>query len=140
IGPATFARWSLDSTRVIYRSVNSSEWFSYERVSGRATRLGVRHGRLNPSISPDGKMIALDDGRAWRPGTTREGCTCTVYVYDFATGREQQVATNLVAPIWLSPRMLIASEVTPCRGDGCGSDRPMWDPTGDAQVVALDGT
>jgi hypothetical protein len=133
----THAGWA-GSSAIYYRSRRGPRW-SLLTLRGGATRtLAVRRGRMHPVRSPDGRLLALDDGRAWRAGTPRRGCTCTVHVYDFAAGVERALHRGAVAPLWLSPSALAATRVRPCRGSECGIDAPMWVSRGTSVRIGVD--
>lgn len=115
-----------DANRLYFRSVAANAWWLLDVRSGERLRLRIRTGRMHPALSPDGRVLALDSGRAWTPGTRRAGCSCTVSLYDFATDRERTLTRGGVAPLWLSDRRLAMTAVRACSAADCGVDRPMW--------------
>jgi Tol biopolymer transport system component len=124
-----------DASRLYFRSVAGNAWWLLDVRSGERTRLRIRTGRMHPALSPDGRVLALDSGRAWKPGTRRAGCSCTVSLYDFATGRERTLTRGGVAPLWLSDRRLATTAVRACSAADCGLDRPMWVARGGSVVI-----
>jgi WD40-like Beta Propeller Repeat len=127
-----------DANRLYFRSLAASAWWLLDVRSGERTRLGIRTGRMHPALSPDGRVLALDSGRAWTPGTRRAGCSCTISLYAFATGRERVLTRGGVAPLWLSDRRVATTAVRACSAAECGVDRPMWIARG--RSVAMDVT
>jgi hypothetical protein len=134
----THGRWFRDS--VIYRSLTLTRWKLTNVNDGTTSTLPIHHGRMHPALSPDGLLLAFDNGQAWIPGRTRHGCTCSIFVYDFQRQFERRVRAGVVAPLWLSPRTLAATEVRACSGGDCGVDVPMWVPAGSGLLVGLNGS
>lgn len=133
----TYAGWVGGS--IYYRALATARWY-LTSLRGRPTaRLAIRQGRMHPSLSPDGRFLALDDGRSWIAGSARRGCTCTVFVYDFRRRVERRLRGGLVAPVWLSSRTLAATNVRGCSGSECGIDVPMWVSVGSGSFLGLDG-
>lgn len=133
----THAGWVGGS--IYYRALASARWYLRSLRGRETSRLAIRQGRMNPSLSPDRRFLALDDGRAWIPGRARRGCTCTVFVYDFRRRLERRLRRGLVAPVWLSSRTIAATDVRGCSGSECGIDALMWVPVGSGSLVGLDG-
>ena len=133
----THAGWVGRS--IYYRALTTARWYLRGIRSGTTSRLAIRQGRMHPSLSLDGRFLALDDGRPWIPGRVRRGCTCTVFVYDFRRRLERRLRSGLVAPVWLSFRTLAATNVRGCSGSECGIDVPMWVPIGSGSFLGLGG-
>lgn len=139
---ATFALWAPDSRTVFYRSsftVNLS-WWAFDTLTRSMSPLDeIKSGRMHPAVSPDGKYLALVDGRAWIPGTRKEGCTCNLYVYDLSTKKERLLLKGFIAPLWLAPNTLVATAARACRQDECSSIDPMWVTKDAAFEISLEG-
>lgn len=133
----THAGWVGDS--FYYRALATARWYLTSARSRATSRLAIRQGRMHPSLSPNGRFLALDNGRSWIPGRARRGCTCTVFVYDFRRRLERRLRAGLVAPLWLSSRTLAATDVRGCSGSECGTDVLMWVPVGSGSFVGMDG-
>lgn len=118
--------WESSSKRVIYFDGDLQSWRRADISSNRTETIGETVASLNASLSPDGKFIAADTSRAWRVGTERKGCTCSLYIFDLATGTEGKLADQFVAPVWLDENTIAATVVRGCDGNECGQDAPMW--------------
>ncbi len=133
----THAGWVAGS--IYYRALGTARWYLTSPRSGMTSRLAIRQGRMHPSLSPNERFLALDNGRSWSPGRVRRGCTCTVFIYDFRRGLERRLRPGLAVPLWLSSRTLAATDVRGCSGSECGTDVPMWVPVDSGSFVGLDG-
>lgn len=134
----THAGWLGNS--IYYRTLSKTLWRLTNARDGRTATLPIRHGRMHPSLSPDGRLLAMDNGHVWIPRNPRRGCTCTVFVYDFRRRIEYPLRRGFVAPIWLSSSTLAATEARSCSGSGCGIDLPMWIATDASATIGLNGT
>jgi hypothetical protein len=133
----THAGWRGGS--IYYRDLSAPAWHLVELGRGTTSELAIHRGRMHPALSPDHRLLALDDGRAWSPGRPRRGCTCTIYVYDFRRRVERRVRAGLVAPAWISAGTLAATRVHGCSGQQCGMDVPMWVRERAGSFLGLDG-
>lgn len=126
----TQARWSGDDTRIFYRQWDRKyAWYEVDVAGDREEPLGIRAGTRRPALSPNGRMLAYDDGRQ-RP---------SVFVYDLAADTERRIGTG-VAPLWLDDGALIVTNTKPCAEapEGC-SEGPAWSPSGSTSLLSLGG-
>lgn len=134
----TWARWSSDG-RTVYcfcvLPVATSEgcaWQAIDVATGAISLLPVA-AAARPSVSPDGRMLAFDDGED----------TPSVHVVDLddAGARPRFLARAAIAPVWLSATRLAVTDTKPCPGstDGCeaGGHGSMFHPAGTASVLDL---
>ena len=136
----TWARWSADG-RTVYchcattLTANDWLWKAIDVTSGASTPLPIPSG-ARPSVSPDGRLLAYDDGRD----------TPSVYVLDpRKPGSQPRFLTGAaIAPIWLSPSRLALTNTRPrphpedeCIAGGHGS---MFEPAGTAAAFDLTTT
>lgn len=129
--PGTWARWGLDSRTIYYREfAGEGRWQALDTRDGSVSRLAMSLGEY-PVLSPDGNLIAYDDG-------TEEPA---VFVFDIATGKERKVAEGRVALLWLSASALAGTDVRPCQPDPgeeeCSSHSPLWEETGTASSIEV---
>lgn len=134
---ATSAGWLTGST-IYFRDLAVTRWHRLDVRTSMVSQLAVR-GRSHAVASPDGRYLALDDSRPWRPGRRRAGCTCTTFLYDVARNSSRPLGRHFVAPIWISNDQLAATAVRACRGSECGVDAPMWVSLGRASLLSVDG-
>jgi WD40 repeat protein len=113
----TMARWSPDGRSIYYRRHGASgTWRVLTVASGEEKPLGLPSEAYRPRVSPDGKKIAFDDGKA-HP---------SVFVFDIASATTQLMGKDYVSPIWLSATSLAAGKTTLC--GLC--EGPQWKPAG----------
>ena len=109
-GLGTWARWSADS-RTIYclcathPNRDDCSWQAIDVPGGTRTPLLIPAG-ARPSLSPDGRLLAYDDGAD----------TPSVSVLDLRSpgGRPRIVARSAIAPVWLSASRLAFTNTRPC--------------------------
>lgn len=105
----TFARWLGDDTVLFLEgspqaTLRPWQWFSLSIVSGQKREAGLPDEGFRPALSPDGDLIAFDDG-AEEP---------SIYVFDIATGTSRLLAHDHVAPVWLGQDLIAATAAGPC--------------------------
>jgi hypothetical protein len=134
-GLGTWARWSADS-RTIYclcatlPNTDDCRWQAIDVATGTRTPLLIPSG-ARPSISPDGRLLAYDDGQD----------TPSVHVLDLRTPGNQPrfLARSAMAPVWLSPSRLAFTNTRPCprTEDEClaGGHGSMFEPAGAINTV-----
>jgi hypothetical protein len=108
----TFARW-LSGDRLIWQedprdSAKDWGWRSVSIASGNLEGFGLPGKAFRPAVSPDGSMIAFDDGDYDAP---------SVYVVDIDGGQPRLVAHGFVGPVWLAPQLLAATTAGTCPSD-----------------------
>ncbi|HYH49203.1 MAG TPA: hypothetical protein VEG38_06620 [Acidimicrobiia bacterium] len=135
--PGTWARWSADG-RTIYclcgqsSAADECTWQALDVTEGTATSLPIPAG-ARPSLSPDGRFLAFDDGED----------TPSVHVLELGNtaGRPRLLARSALAPIWLSASQLAVTDTRPCRRseDDCiaGGHGSMFESAGTASAVDL---
>lgn len=83
----TFARWLADGWIAFQKDPQDStkawEWFVVSTATDAAQRFGLPATALRPEVSPDGTMIAFDDGDADEP---------SVFVFDIDAGTTRRIA------------------------------------------------
>jgi dipeptidyl aminopeptidase/acylaminoacyl peptidase len=132
-----WARWSADS-RSVYclcaTNLTKADWLwhSVDVASGVSTPLLINAG-ARPSLSPDGRLLAFDDGED----------TPSVYVLDPRTPGNQPrfLARGAIAPVWLNYARLAVTDTRPCphSEDEClaGGHGSMFEPAGTTSAVDL---
>jgi hypothetical protein len=134
----TFARWLPDGRTVLFREPNevlkpggpgkipsSVRWFTLDITSGKIRSVGIPAGTFRPAISPDGRLVAYDDGDQDEPST---------FLYDVASGTSRMLIRGYGAPIWLGASQIAVTAGGPCPpGTEC-FDR--WTPLD--RTVAID--
>jgi Tol biopolymer transport system component len=134
----TFARWSADGCAIYYRDVNArasagSAWHalvpSFDTGRPTTKSLHIERGRFRPSVSFDGRHVALDDGEGAEPG---------LFVYDIASDTESRVAAGAgVSPVWLASDTIAVSGTKACVQATC--DYSPWERSGKGFVFTLGG-
>lgn len=121
----TYARWSGDGCHVYFRTYREPvTWSTRDLRDGSSTRLRTDGEKVRPSVSPDGRLLALDDSRS-------------IYVYDVASGVERVLASGRVGALWLTWDRLAAMNVRPCtENDECYPARN-WKGTGAATAFTI---
>lgn len=132
----TWARWSADGRHVYCDCAtpftrNDWLWQAIDVNRGESTPLLIRAG-ARPSLSPDGRLMAYDDGDD----------TPSVYILDPRTpGSTRFLARAAIAPVWLSPSRLAFTNTRPCPDseDDClaGGHGSMFEPAGTAAAFDL---
>lgn len=129
----TFARWLTDDT-LLYSQTSgqdpsSSAWFSIEAGAGTVTALDLPAEMHRPTLSPDGQLLAFDDGNGARPA---------ISVLDLTTGAISELGVGLVGPIWLQARLVAGSVTGACKEtEAC--QRP-WTLVGGTMAIDLTAT
>lgn len=133
----TWARWSADG-RTVYcncattPAADDCRWMAIDLAGGVSTPLLIPSG-ARPSVSPDGRLLAYDDGED----------TPSVYVLDPRRPgtRPRVLARAAIAPIWLAPSRLAFTNTRPCprTEDECmaGGHGSMFEPAGSAAAFNL---
>jgi hypothetical protein len=80
-------------------------WLTLSTSSGMTRPFALPADAHGPALSPDGQMIAFDDGNGAEP---------TVYVFDVRNGTTRRLARRSVAPIWLAPDLIAATTAGLC--------------------------
>jgi Tol biopolymer transport system component len=133
----TWARWSPDGRTVYCDCASTQEladwqWKAIDVASG-ASRLLLISAGARPSVSPDGRLLAFDDGKD----------TPSVYVLDPRSPGSvpRFLARAAIAPVWLSPSQLAVTDSRPCPDseDEClaGGHGSMFEPAGTASAIDL---
>lgn len=105
----TFARWLGDETVLFLEGHPQAtqgpwHWFSLSTTTGQKRKYGLPDEGFRPALSPDGDLIAFDDG-AEEP---------SIYVFDVETGTSRRLARGYVTPVWLGPDLIAATAAGPC--------------------------
>jgi hypothetical protein len=132
----TWARWSADGQTVYCDCATSLTlddwlWKAIDISTGASTPLLIPSG-ARPSVSPDGRLLAYDDGKD----------TPSVYVLDpRKPGTPRFLARAAIAPVWLTPTRLAFANTRPCPApeDEClaGGHGSMFQPAGTATEFNL---
>jgi dipeptidyl aminopeptidase/acylaminoacyl peptidase len=130
----TWARWGADSQTIycvctVRPGDETSTWQALDTGTGARTPLLLERA-MRPSVSPDGRFLAFDDGED-TPG---------VHVLDLTPGsRPRRVAGGAIAPIWLDGEHLAVTDTRPCPDtpDECdaGGHGSMFQPAGTASAI-----
>ncbi|MGH8973967.1 MAG: TolB family protein, partial [Acidimicrobiia bacterium] len=131
----TWARWSADGRSVycvcaVHPGDHEWQWQAIEVGTGLRTPLLVQRA-MRPSVSPDGRYLAFDDGKD----------TPSVHVLDLVTpaGQPRRLTGAAMAPVWLDAGHLAVTDTRPCPEgeDECtaGGHGSMFQPAGTASVV-----
>ena len=133
----SWARWSADG-RAVYchcattPAQNDWRWQAID-VAGGLSRPLLIPAAARPSLSPDGRLLAFDDGAD----------TPSIFVIDLAgTGAQPRfLARAAIAPLWLDPSRLAVTDTRPCPDseDDClaGGHGSMFEPAGTASALDL---
>ncbi len=133
----TWARWGADG-RTIYCAcaVGPSDqqwpWQAIDVDHGIRTPLVIKRG-MRPSVSPDGRYLAFDDGED----------TPSIHVLDLAEpgSLPRRVTGAAMAPVWLGSGHLAVTDTRPCPEDedSCmaGGHGSMFLPAGTVAVVVV---
>jgi hypothetical protein len=133
----TWARWSADGRTVYCNCATTAadddcRWMAIDLAGGVSTPLLIPSG-ARPSVSPDGRLLAYDDGED----------TPRLYVLDPRQpgSRPRFLARAAIAPIWLTPSRLAFTNTRPCPQpeDECmaGGHGSMFEPAGTAAAFNL---
>ncbi len=104
----TFGRW-LTSERILFQEGSGgipepASWRELT-VRGDETRVLALPGKaFRPALSPDGSLLAFDDGRK----------VPAVYVVDLDGGTTRLLARGFAAPVWLDSDVLALTKAGPC--------------------------
>jgi hypothetical protein len=133
----TWARWSGNGEKIycscappVPATSGDLLWQAIDVATGAATPLPVTEG-ARPSVSPDGRFLAYDDGLD-TPG---------VHVLDLDDPllRTRLLARGAVAPVWLAPSRMAVTDTRPCPHDEdtciAGGHGSMFEPAGSASAV-----
>jgi len=105
----TFGRW-LTGGRILFQEDNPrnnedpGDWFVLSTTNGQTRPFDLPPG-YRPAVSPDGDMIAFDDGDRDEP---------SVFIFDIHRGVSRRLARGHVAPVWLGPDLIAATAAGPC--------------------------
>ncbi|MGH2794014.1 MAG: hypothetical protein ACRDKG_06885 [Actinomycetota bacterium] len=127
----TQARWAPDSRTIYYEQLGASglpKMKALAVATNRQTDIPIQGG-VRPAVSPDGRYLAYDDGKA----------EASLMLFELATGAKRRLARSVVGPIWLAAGEIAATEERPCRGDECGA-APPWFSVGKTVSIELDGS
>ena len=125
----SFGRWLSDDTVLVWDDPQAAgdpgRWLTFSVTTSATDVFGLPPTAHRPALSLDGAMIAFDDGAGAEP---------SVWVYDVKTGSSRRLGQRLLAPIWLGPGRIAATEAGPCPPDNfCVVP---WEPLG--RTVAID--
>ena len=131
----TWARLSADGRTIycvcaVHPGDQEWQWQAIEIRTGLRTPLLVQQA-MRPSVSPDGRHLAFDDGQD----------SPSVHVLDLATPGSQprRLTGAAMAPVWLDAGHLAVTDTRPCPGDEeectAGGHGSMFQPAGTASVV-----
>ncbi|MGH9036595.1 MAG: hypothetical protein ACRD0O_12605 [Acidimicrobiia bacterium] len=130
----TWARWGADSQTVycicaVRPGDDNWVWLSLHTGTGVGTPLLLERA-MRPSVSPDGRFLAFDDGQD----------TPTVHVLELRPGsRPRRVTGGAIAPLWLDGGRLAVTDTRPCPDtpDECmaGGHGSMFHSAGTASAV-----
>lgn len=128
--PGTWGRWAGDSRTVASVDEPTGEVRLLDITTGAAVTLPSTGPARRIAVSPDGRLLAYDDG-AEDP---------TVFVYDLERRTRRSLARHAVGALWLSPGELAAGHATPCVPTdrvecGAGGHGPRWTETGDGWSI-----
>lgn len=106
----TFARWFPDGKRVLFQQEPKSSfewgrWFILDITTDKVRRIALPPVAHRPAVSPDGELIAFDDGHSAEPAT---------FVYDVAAGTSQRLVNGYAAPVWLGSKQIAVTSAGPC--------------------------
>jgi hypothetical protein len=103
----TFARWLPDKSVLYQRdpqdTSKSWDWFQVSLADGHNRPFDLPDQAFRPALSPDGTIIAFDDGRS----------TPSVFLFNIKSKTIRELASGFVGPIWLSPTIIAATSATP---------------------------
>lgn len=133
----TWARWSRHSEAIYcfcaapaLGATGDGLWQAIDVATGAATPLPITDG-ARPSVSPDGRFLAYDDGHE----------TPAVHVLDLNDPllRTRLLARGALAPLWLDARRVAMTETRPCPHDEdtclAGGHGSMFESAGAATAV-----
>jgi len=110
---ATFGRW-LGEERLIFQEDPHTDqvaaWRTLTTQSGATRAFKMPDRAYRPALSPDGSLIAFDDGDGDQP---------SIYIFDLATQTSRRLVRGYVAPVWLRSNLLAVSAAAPCSGGFC---------------------
>lgn len=130
---ATHPVWSPDSRRLYYRDYDGEAgWMSLDVAAGATTPVQASPATHRPALSPDGRLLALDDGGWSHGGESMEGSAHApaALLYDLESGTETRLGDGRVGPLWLSPTTVALTDSSMCE-DCMG----MWEPAGTVTAV-----
>jgi Tol biopolymer transport system component len=107
----TWARWSADGKRIYCRCSTAGKggipwiWQEIEVPTGAWRALPIPLA-ARPSLSPDGRFLAFDDGQD----------TPSVHVLDLQApaARARFLARDALAPLWLRPALIAVTDTRAC--------------------------
>jgi hypothetical protein len=108
----SFARWLSDDRVLVWddpqSTIEPGSWLTFSTSTGAIEPFALPPDAHRPALSPDGQMIAFDDGNGAAP---------SVYVFDVQSGTSRRLARGYVAPVWIGPDLIAATAVGPCPPD-----------------------
>ncbi len=130
----TWARWSADAHTIyclcaLHPGDESWAWQAIDTGNGVGRPLLLEQA-MRPSLSPDGRFLAFDDGED----------TPAVHVLELSPGsRPRRVTTGAIAPLWLDSGHLAVTDTEPCPDDAdtcmAGGHGSMFLSAGTASAV-----
>ena len=121
----TFGRW-LANGDIIFQSDPHTDipgrWNILSASTGETHAFGLPITAYRPTLSPNGKQLAFDDGDAVEP---------SIFVFDLEAGTSKRVARRILGPIWLDSGRIVGTVVGPC-SEGCALP---WTPTGATEGI-----
>lgn len=124
--PGIWARWGGDPGTVVYVG-DGGTLRRLDTATGTTRALPGTGASHRLAVSPDGRLVAYDDGAA----------DPAVYLYDLEDGTARRLADHAVGPLWLSPGTLAAGHAAPCVEtetipcEDAGGHGPPWADAGD---------
>jgi hypothetical protein len=106
----THAAWGPNSIRIYYRDFGGDRnWYALNSETGDRGTLGaMKPGTHGLAVSPDGSMLAYHDGED----------DVGIYLYDVGKKEQRRLTEDAVAPVWIGPRTILATNTESC-GNEC---------------------
>lgn len=105
----TFARWLGEDLILFQQDPHSATkpwvWFTVSSTTNVPKAFGLPADAYRPTLSPQGDMIAFDNGDAAEPA---------VFVFDIEDASSRRVAGGYLGPAWLGTDLLAATRAVPC--------------------------
>lgn len=136
----THPRWSPDGGSIYFRGhagTGGVDWSALDVRTMVAKRLGLTPGTNSLVVSPDGRRLAYDTSTFGDTplGTVTTGEPPIVYVYDLATDTESILQRDAMAPLWITNRALLATNVRAPGPDSWNS----WETLGTVSRITMGG-